>query len=86
MNWCCVGGDDGTDTGCGVEQGETDTELVEALVSDGEGLEWWVHTSETAADATDVWIEGGALVTVAGVVLGTAGALALSLLICDGSQ
>lgn len=71
----------GKEAGLGVVQGETDTELVEAMVSDGVGLVCGVHTSVTGA-AAGTWI-GGALVTTTGAVdLVTVGELALSLVIC----
>lgn len=62
--------------------GDTDTELVEAVVSDV-GLDWWVHTSETGTG----WDTCGTLTTGAGVGAGvgltTPGEPTLSLLICD---
>lgn len=40
VNCCCVGGEGGNDKGRAGIGGDTDTELVEALVSDGVGFDW----------------------------------------------
>lgn len=85
VNWCWVNvvRAGGTEAGLGVEQGDiTDTELVEAMVSDGVGLIWLVHTSVTGA-AAGTWVGGALVDTTGAVVLVTVGELALSLLICD---
>lgn len=80
VNCCCTGGEGGTEAGRGVVQGETETELVEATVSDGEGLVCGVHTSVTGAAA------GAVVVGATGVaaVFGTVGEAAPSLLIWWG--
>lgn len=69
---------------------DTDTELVEAVVSGGAGLDWWVHTSETGAAGTTggTWAGGRTLAggTVGGPGLMTPGETALSLTICDCVQ
>lgn len=81
--------------GLGVTGGDdTDTELVEAVVSGGAGLDWWVHTSETGAIGTTggraggTWAGGRTLAggTVGGPDLTTPGEPALSLTICDCVQ
>jgi hypothetical protein len=78
-----------SEAGRGVTGGETDTELVEAVVSDGVGRDCWVHTSDTGATMAETWVEGmmvlltGAAATggAFGVVAGLA--LVASLFICD---
>lgn len=85
----------GCDCGGG---GETDTELVEAVVSDGVGRDCcWVHTSDTGATMAGTWVEDIIVVVVAamGAAAGTGGTGAFdvgvvgvvtvvaSLLICD---